>query len=131
MNAAECTCYPGGFTGETFDGPKPWCDVHGQPSVAYEWGQRLAEDVKLALWEQGNQEGRIEAETDWRLALEEPDTLLPEDLEVTPGNVASYIAGLQAALRRVEAACVEGQMWGAPANMVHVVDVRRAVVGDD
>lgn len=50
---AECTCYPWGVTPAGYDGPRPWCDVHGQPSVAYRWGieeglRRLAEAAEVA-----------------------------------------------------------------------------------
>jgi hypothetical protein len=36
----ECTCYPGGFTHDTFEGPQPWCDVHGLPSAAWDIQRR-------------------------------------------------------------------------------------------
>lgn len=33
-----CTCYPQGFTPETYEGLQPWCDLHGQPSAAWDQG---------------------------------------------------------------------------------------------
>lgn len=27
---AECDCYPGGFTGDTYEGPQEDCPVHGR-----------------------------------------------------------------------------------------------------
>lgn len=36
----SCTCYPSGFSPETYEGPQPWCDKHGRPSVAWAQGFR-------------------------------------------------------------------------------------------
>lgn len=41
---AACTCYPGGCSPDTFEGPQPWCDVHGQPSVAWAQGMKRGHD---------------------------------------------------------------------------------------
>lgn len=53
MTEATCTC-PGG---PAYEGPQPYCDVHGQPSVAYEVGlaegQRKLIDDDEALREEG------------------------------------------------------------------------------
>lgn len=27
----ECSCYPGGFSPDTYEGPQPWCREHGDP----------------------------------------------------------------------------------------------------
>lgn len=43
-----CDCYPQGFTFDTYEGPQPWCDVHGLPSAA--WDQGVTEGI-----EQGKQ----------------------------------------------------------------------------
>lgn len=39
QSVPECTCYPSGWTYDTYEGPQPWCDVHGLPSAAWEQGQ--------------------------------------------------------------------------------------------
>lgn len=45
----ECTCYPGGFHPDQFEGPQVWCDVHGQPSAAYDHGVRAGQRAVATL----------------------------------------------------------------------------------
>lgn len=39
-----CRCYPGGFTGDTYEGPQRDCPVHGEPSY---WASDLLEVLDL------------------------------------------------------------------------------------
>lgn len=50
--AAPCTCYPNGFTIETYEGPQPWCRAHSTAQDGYDQGriherQALADEIDI------------------------------------------------------------------------------------